>query len=515
MNAAIAMLEHDDDGHDHFGPVEGPAGPDGPASPDGQVVWEDLVPGALVGDAYRIVRRIARGGMGDIYLTTHERLHSQFVLKVPSPESASDAAAVARFRHEAELMIAARHPNVVQVVDFNVTELGLPYLVMEYLPGQDLAQVLAARGPLEASEIASIVRQVASALDAAHARGIVHRDLKPENIMVVPCPGQPDLVKVIDFGISKARQIRDTSEDGVLVGTPEFMSPEQIQYRRCDVDGRSDQFSLAVIVYLLLTGHTPWGTTDPLEALDRVVHDRPLPLAGDFHWRWRSIETVLSRGMAYSAAQRFDTILAFAQALERAMTADGLLPAGDTRGHQGQQRLTVRDGHGDAQGAVQVGLQVAVQAARQAAGDDGWAMPGRDRLGAPALRVVTGGAGPAASNDVRPAAPPPAVFDGGHDGDDDEQENDDDDAQARPWLRSSGHRARAFGWDGILVLAAVFCAVWLGRIDVPTVRQGAGTGWQSVEHVVGTSLAVASAGSGYVRRVWSDTLSDLSPTAGY
>jgi serine/threonine protein kinase len=504
MNAAIAMLEQD--GHDDQDGPEGHARPDGLERPDGQVIWEDLVPGALVGDAYRIVRRIARGGMGDIYLTTHERLHSQFVLKVPSPESACDAAAVARFRHEAELMIAARHPNVVQVVDFNVTELGLPYLVMEYLPGQDLAQVLAARGPLEASEIASIVRQVASALDAAHSRGIVHRDLKPENIMVVPCPGQPDLVKVIDFGISKARQIRDTSEDGVLVGTPEFMSPEQIQYRRCEVDGRSDQFSLAVIVYLLLTGRTPWGTSDPLEALERVVHDQPLPLVGDFHWRWHSVETVLSRGMAHSAAQRFDTILAFAQALERAMTNDGLLPAGVVTRGQGQPRLTHRDGHRDTHG--------------DAHGDDGWATSGKHRLvlstsggGARALRVVTIGQGSSAANDVGPAgaAPTtPAQMDGYAD------ENDDaDDARTRPGRRSGGGRARAFGWDGILVLAAVFCAVWLGRIDVPTVRQGAGSGWQSVEHVVDTSLAVASAGSGYVRRVWSDTLSDLSPTAGY
>jgi hypothetical protein len=270
------------------------------------------------------------------------------------------------------------------------------------------------------------------------------------------------------------------------------MSPEQIQYRRCDVDGRSDQFSLAVIVYLLLTGHTPWGTTDPLEALDRVVHDRPLPLAGDFHWRWRSIETVLSRGMAHSAAQRFDTILAFAQALERAMTTDGLLPAADTHGQQGQPRLTHRD----------------------AQANDEWATPSTHRQasslaggGARALRVFTTGRGPSASNDVGPAEAAPTSnphLSGSDDG---------DDAQARQG--GGGGRARAFGWDGILVLAAVFCAVWLGRIDVPKVRRGAESGWQSVGHVVGTSLEVASAGSGYVRRVWSDTLSDLSPAAGY
>ncbi len=261
--------------------------------------------------------------MGDLHLATHERLPGQLVVKVLSPDLVEDHDAFMRFQQEAVAMANIRHPNVVHLIDFNFTQGGLPYLVMEYLPGRDLAELLCARRTLSAPEVSRVVHQVACALDAAHQRGVVHRDLKPENIMVVPCEGQDDLIKVIDFGISKAPRFNHVTAASMVIGTPEFMSPEQAQGRHADIDARSDQFALAVISYLLLTGRTPWGTTAMVEILHRVVNKGPLPLRSDDSWPM--VETVLFRGMAKNPADRFPSILAFWRALEQAMVKDGLL----------------------------------------------------------------------------------------------------------------------------------------------------------------------------------------------
>ncbi|MEO5769111.1 MAG: serine/threonine-protein kinase [Polyangia bacterium] len=284
----------------------------------------DFTPGSVLGGSYRLIRRLGRGGMGDIHLASHERLPGQFVVKVLSPDLVSDQDAFVRFRQEAVVMANIRHPNVVQLVDFNFTMAGLPFLVMEYLPGKDLADILSTRPFLAASQVSSIVRQVACALDTAHKLGIVHRDLKPENIMVVPCEGQGDLIKVIDFGISKARRFNHVTSASMVMGTPEFMSPEQAQGRQEEVDSRSDQFALAVISYLLLTGRTPWGVIAPVEILHRVVNNPPLPLTHDD--TWRAVEAVLFRAMAKGPQDRYPSTLAFWRALDRAMVTDGLIP---------------------------------------------------------------------------------------------------------------------------------------------------------------------------------------------
>jgi len=172
--------------------------------------------------------------MGEIFLATHERLPGQFIVKVLSPDLVSPEA-LARFRQEALVMARLRHPNVVQLLDFNTTLSGLPYMVMEYLPGKDLAEVLAAQPLLPTGQVFAILQQVASALYAAHRIGIVHRDLKPKNIMVTPCEGRADLIKVIDFGISKSRRHSPVTGTSFIVGTPEFMSPEQAEGREQDV----------------------------------------------------------------------------------------------------------------------------------------------------------------------------------------------------------------------------------------------------------------------------------------
>jgi eukaryotic-like serine/threonine-protein kinase len=284
----------------------------------------EFAAGTVLGGSYRLIRRLGGGGMGAIHLASHERLPGQLVVKVLNPELVGDHEVIARFRQEAMVMANIRHPNIVQLVDFNLTPAGRPYLVMEYLPGENLAQVLATR-ELSAAEVSMIVRQVACALDAAHRLGIVHRDLKPENIMVVPCEGQGDLIKVIDFGISKARRLGAVTSRGMVLGTPDFMAPEQAQGRQESVEAPSDQFALAVISYLLLTGRMPWGVTAPEEILHCVANRYPLTLTQDE--TWRSVEAVLFRGMARAAADRYPSVLEFWRALDQAMIEDGVLPA--------------------------------------------------------------------------------------------------------------------------------------------------------------------------------------------
>jgi serine/threonine protein kinase len=447
--------------------------------------WASMAPGNVLGGSYRVVQHLARGGMGDIYLASHERLHSQFVLKVPSPETALAPGEVARFRHEAELMVAARHPNVVQIVDFNLTELGLPYLVMEHVAGEDLAEVLAKRGPLAPAAVVDIVRQLAGALDAAHARGIVHRDLKPENIMLVERPGESDLVKIIDFGISEVRRQGPDQEPHddpwVLAGTPDFMAPELLHAPGGVIDGRSDQFSLAVIVHVLLTGRTPWGPQDSLETVERVPTDREfshglcrgLSLVQGFPCRSDHVEAVLTRGMARVPELRFETMLDFARALARAMLEDELLPSHVDRATGAQlldpgsaRALLEGLAHEDLPGAIPVELASSPEPEPMRLHDD------PDDTGTERIRVR------------RPGRELP-----------------------RQRLAPRGPGRRSFvqrvGLDAVLVLLAVFGAVWMGGVDAPVVRQGVESSWRSVEQTLHSSVALASGGSGFLSKLWT------------
>ena len=185
--------------------------------------------GVLLADTYLLGRPISRGGMGEVFEATHARLPGRYAVKILLPELIGHREAFARFCREAEVMSELRHPNVVQIFDFNTTPDGRPYFVMEFLEGRDLETRLNDAGPLPLPFAVRVVDAVASALAAAHAHGIVHRDLKPANIFLVTVDGQPDeLIKVLDFGISKVRAagtLLSTPSD--VLGTPPYMSPEQ------------------------------------------------------------------------------------------------------------------------------------------------------------------------------------------------------------------------------------------------------------------------------------------------
>jgi serine/threonine protein kinase len=272
--------------------------------------------------------------MGEVYLATHERLHGAFAVKVLHRDFIRDEEALCRFRCEAEIMAGLRHPNIVQVFDFNVTDDGIPYLVMELIEGKDLSEHLRGRRPMPPGRVARIVRQVASALEAAHGHGVVHRDLKPENVMLLPLEGQEDFVKVVDFGISKAQWSERITADCAVLGTPQFMAPEQAQGMREEVDARTDQFALAAMTYTLLTGREPFHGDSGVAVLYQVVHQDAEPLSRHVDWPCAYVDAVLRRAMAKDREARFASVLDFARALEEAIDVDlgGETPKGISAG---------------------------------------------------------------------------------------------------------------------------------------------------------------------------------------
>ena len=211
--------------------------------------------GSVLGGSYRITRLIGQGGMGAVYEGVQARLERRVAVKLMARELSSNPEAIARFRREAEVTSQLGHPHIVQVFDFGQAPGGEPYIVMEYLEGEDLEKRIQRVGRLPLAAASHIVRQVASALSATHAKGIVHRDLKPANVFLLSVEGETDFVKVVDFGISKVRSASTKLTAALAVmGTPNYMAPEQAAGRVNDIDARTDQWALACIAYELVAG---------------------------------------------------------------------------------------------------------------------------------------------------------------------------------------------------------------------------------------------------------------------
>ena len=279
---------------------------------------------------YKILRRIGDGGMGEVFEARHARLAGRYAVKVLNTASSAQAEAVARFRREAQVTSALRHPGIVQIIDFNTTAAGVSYLVMEYLEGANLETIIDGQGAQPLDRVVSIARQVASALTEAHRRGIVHRDLKPQNIFLVARAAgddddEPERAKVLDFGISKIRSAsRALTETAVVLGTPQYMSPEQAEGKTADVDAATDQFALAAIVYEMLVG-TPAFNGDTLASVVyKVVHGAPEPIGARRADLPAAVERVVTRGLSKKKADRFASVADFALALREA--AHGPVP---------------------------------------------------------------------------------------------------------------------------------------------------------------------------------------------
>ncbi len=271
--------------------------------------------GSVIADTYKIEALIGRGGMGAVFLASHARLPGkQVAIKLLHAEIQDDEV-LARFRREAEIASRLGHPNIVAVHDFNVTPDGMPYLVLELLQGETLAQRLR-NGPIPIDQTMAIMRQVGSALAAAHREGIVHRDLKPHNIFLVPTEVAGRVVevaKVLDFGISKIRGSQTVkTQETALLGTPQYMAPEQATGRHGDVDERTDVFALGAIVHEMLTGQPAFNGASIPEVVFKVVYEQPAPLPETVP---ANIAAAVRQAMAKQSADRFPNVSAFIEGL--------------------------------------------------------------------------------------------------------------------------------------------------------------------------------------------------------
>ena len=282
--------------------------------------------GQVIADRYLILSRIGEGGMGRVYLAEHVRMGRKSALKVINPALATTADAISRFNREAANACKINHPNVAQVYDFGETADGLLYLAMEYIEGETLEAIIAREGPLEIDRAARITGDIAAALHAAHHLGIVHRDLKPENVMVARHLDGGDWVKVVDFGIAKTVQhggagSQTVTTAGVSLGTPEYMSPEQLAGE--PLDPRTDIYSLGLVLFHMLTGELPYPRVTSKEALVRRLVARPRTLAEVRpHRRWpAALQQVLDRALAPEVADRFASVADFGRAITAAAEA--------------------------------------------------------------------------------------------------------------------------------------------------------------------------------------------------
>jgi eukaryotic-like serine/threonine-protein kinase len=281
--------------------------------------------GDVVEGRYRILKALAEGGMGTVYLAEHTLIRRRVAIKVLHPELATDEHLVDRFMNEARAAGTLGHPNIVESTDMGFTADHVPYIVFEYLEGTLLTDEIYRVGGLPMRRAVRIAQQIASALQAAHTADIIHRDLKSDNIFLTDRDGALDHVKVLDFGVSRFLEFDDEDERrrGMVIGTPEFMAPEQITTPD-RVDRRTDVYALGVILYEMLAACRPFaGDVDPQQLMARIVHDEPPPLPRS-NIPHALQELLFARLLAKDPRQRFATMLDVEVALEAFTTrSDG------------------------------------------------------------------------------------------------------------------------------------------------------------------------------------------------
>ena len=300
-----------------------------------------LPPGTTLKETYTVLDLIGRGGMGEVYEVRHARLAGRYALKLLPAAFAHEHVSVTRFRREADILSALRHPNIVQVIDFDHTPAGQPFLVMEYLDGGDLSQLMATVRTMPLPRVLKIVEQIVSALSAVHRRGIVHRDLKPQNVLLVHDEDfASDRVKLVDFGLSKRSEAslrRDLSgnisRDQTLLGTPRYMAPEQAAGRIDEIDATTDQFALAAMIYEMLTGTSAFDGEHMAMLLYRIVSENPVPLRRHLPDVPEHVEAAVRRAMEKQRSDRFASVTDFLDALlDRPSISSGERSADSARG---------------------------------------------------------------------------------------------------------------------------------------------------------------------------------------
>ncbi len=285
----------------------------------------DPLIGVVVADRYRIIEPLGRGGMGVVYKVEHARIGKLMALKLLTGELGRDSVLVSRFKREALMASKLSHPNTVQVFDFGSSE-GLTYLAMELLRGNDLGRIVRHAGPLGPTRTCRIVIQICNSLAEAHDQDIIHRDLKPENIMILRGQSGDDVVKVLDFGLAKLRESKelgDVTTRGAIVGTPFYMSPEQI--RGEPVDARSDVYALGALMYVCLTGHPVFDAQTPMGVLTKHLTEEPEPPASRAPSSGipLALDRVVMRCLEKDPAKRCQSVRELQQALVEALRGEG------------------------------------------------------------------------------------------------------------------------------------------------------------------------------------------------
>jgi serine/threonine protein kinase len=283
---------------------------------------EDLIGKELLGQ-FRIIERIGRGGMGEVFKAEQPAMERLVAIKILHSKLASRPDLVSRFRREARAMSRLSHPNTARVFLYgHLEETQQLYIVMEYLDGIDLAQHTRREGPMKAPRAAKIMIQVLGALEEAHSVGVIHRDLKPENILLTTQGGIPDFPKVLDFGLAKVRETRlrpgsmVLTQEGMVFGTPEFMSPEQA--RGETLDARSDIYSASLILYELLTGKLPFPRCKPMEYISHHIYTKPIPVTERVPELGlpKKLDAIIDKALEKEKAVRYQSAREFAEALK-------------------------------------------------------------------------------------------------------------------------------------------------------------------------------------------------------
>lgn len=297
---------------------------------DGTVLEKtgDELIGQMLTDKYRVDERISEGGMGTVYRATHVLMDKRVAVKVLHPSLAADDKIVARFSREARAASRISHPHALNVTDFGESESGVVFLVMEYLNGRTLKEVIHSDGPLPLTRVVEIIKQVSGALDAAHAEGVVHRDLKSDNIMLMEAQNGADWAKVLDFGIAKIKEPMGDTDPGLtapnlIIGTPQYMSPEQCS-QASEIDSRSDIYSLGVITYEMLTGHVPFTGESPTAIMMKHLQEPPPSVLEERDDLPQQVGMVITSALAKRPEDRFQSAGELSDAL--ALAAAGEVP---------------------------------------------------------------------------------------------------------------------------------------------------------------------------------------------
>jgi serine/threonine protein kinase len=300
----------------------------------------DTLVGQTIGGRYVLKSVLGEGGMGTVYEAEHVPIGRSVAVKVLHPRQAKKKDAIRRFRQEAVSAAAIGHPNICEVYDFGTHDDGSPYLVMERLVGETLADRIAHEGGLPFHEVIDTLAQMLSGLLAAHEKGIVHRDIKPENVFLKKRLGDAALVKLLDFGVSKMitplfggrSEDQDLTRAGMVMGTPYYLSPEQARGER-DLDGRVDLYACGVILYEALTGRRPFTALNYNALLFQIMSSKPRSARDLRPALPDGFDTIIEKAMARDRGDRYGSALDFQRDIKGLRDRQGIPFSEDVRGN--------------------------------------------------------------------------------------------------------------------------------------------------------------------------------------